>query len=81
MEDRVDAGYQRLRERTDIGDIALNEPEVGMPVEVNARIAGVLGEVENRDRVSTVQQCGDQMRSDEAVTARHDDIGHLSSFL
>ena len=81
VEDRVNLGRQRSFERADIGDIALHEPEVGMPVEVDTGVAGVLCEVENRDRVSTAQQCGDQVRSDEAVAACHDDIGHECSFL
>src|SRR5262249_51831482 len=64
-----------------ISDIAPHEPEVGMPVEANIAVAGVLCEVENRDGVSAAQQCGDQVRSDEAVAACHDDIGHECSFI
>jgi hypothetical protein len=81
MEDRVDAGSQGFRERGQIGDIALHEPEAGMPVKVDTGVAGVLCEVEDRDGVSAVQQCGDQVRSDEAVATCHDDIGHESSFI
>ena len=81
VEDGVDIGSQGFFERGQIGDIALDEPEVGMPVEVDAAVAGVLGEVENRDRVSAIQQCGHQVRSDETVAARHDDIGHICSFV
>ena len=64
-----------------ISDVALHEPEVGVSVEVDAAVAGVLCEVKNRDRVSAVQQCRDQVRSDEAVAACHYDIGHVCSFL
>ena len=76
VENRVDTGSQGFFECGQIGDVALHEPEVGVPVEVDAGVAGVLGEVEDRDGVSTVQQCGDQVRSDQAIAARHDDIRH-----
>ena len=81
VEDRVDTGSQGFFQRAQIGDVALHEPEVGMPVEVDAGVAGVLGEVEHRDRVAAVQQCGDQVRPDQAVAARHDDIRHIRSFV
>ena len=74
-------GVRAFSRAAQIGDIALHEPEVGVPVEVDTAVAGVLCEVENRDRISAVQQCGDQVRSDEAVAARHDDIGHICSFI
>ena len=73
---RVDLG-----DSTEISDIALHEPKVEMPVEVDTAITGVLGEVEYRDGVATVQQRGHQVRSDEAVAAGHDDIGHSFSFV
>ena len=81
VEDRVDTGSQGFFECRQIGDVALHEPEVGVPVEVDTAVAGVLGEIENRHRVPAVQQCGDQVRSDKAVAACHDDIGHIYSLI
>ena len=75
------SGVRAFFECSQISDIALHEPEVGMPVEVDTGVAGVLREVENRDGVAAVQQCGHQVRSDEAVAACHDDIGHSCSFI
>ena len=40
MEDHVDIGSQGFFEGGQIGDVALHEPEVGMPVEVNSWCRG-----------------------------------------
>ena len=54
MENRVDTGSQCFFECGQISDVALHEPEVGVPVKVNAGVAGVLCEVEDGDGVSAV---------------------------
>ena len=81
MEHGVDARTQGLFEGAEVGDVALHEPEVGVPVEVDAGVAGVLDRVDHRDRVPALQQRRHQVRSDQAVAARDDDVGHVRSFV